>query len=271
MLRFNNSSRSHGLLVAIVIAAVGGVYSTACVAQEPAPAVVAAQAAATSAAGLATSSGFPYPIWKNRVFDDANNLAGVLLRTAQGPVQIKELKWFANQAGFINIGYLSAFNADGEPITFGSTDGCLEKVTKEAFLGTAMTQSDNDVIQSFDFVTNYEGYLAVGSPVIDQSPSSGPADTCSVRRVRECMPIGCNGHCGFANVAELSTTKGGVGPAADPDVQPFLQLPEDLECECYGTEGDCKVTWIEFCKGTCVSGSCEAWIGDNREHLCGCR
>lgn len=273
MLRLNGSSRFHGFPVALVITTTAGVYGTACVAQEPSPAVVAAQTAASAAAqteGSDPENKFPYPIWKNRVFDDANNLAGVLLRTTEGPVQIKKLKWFANEAGFINIGYIDGFNSDGEPVTFGSPDGCLEQVTKETFLGYAMTQSDT-YIKSFDFVTDHEGYLAVGNPVIALQLLQDE-DPCGIRTIRRCQSLGCNGSCG-SPIDVLLLSSGGSGPAINPDNEPLLPYgtPEPIDCRCNGTEGTCQVVNEQTCSGTCLPGlSCGATDNEG-EFGCQCR
>lgn len=255
-------------LFALVVASAAAVCCTACVAQEPAPAVGVAQAA-TAAALAADDADFPLPIWKNRVFDDANNLAGVLLQTAQGPVQIKELKWGANQQGFINICYVDGYSTEGEPVTFGAPEGCLEQVSKENFLGYAMTQSDV-FIQSFDFATDHEGYLFVGNPVTSAGPPSEEEEDCGIRHTRRCESAGCNAACGFTAIA-LVPIPTGSGPAINPDTESFLQVDEPIQCTCSGTEGGCQVQNIQTCSGTCLPGlSCEAKLSGG-EFGCECR
>jgi len=278
MFRIQGSLFSSNCLAALVIAAASGVYSTACVAQEPAPAIGASQAVAASALaadGDQEENNFPLPIWKNKILDDPNSLGGVLLHSADGPVQIKELLWGANEEGFINICYVEGFTAEGDPVVFGSTNGCLAQVTKDNFLGSAMTQSDK-FIESFEFVTCYQGYLAVGNPVIGTASPSGPAEPCALKRIKHYRKEGCTGTCGEPVDVFLSSPTtggpGGIGPAIDPDVNPLLLLAEDINCECLGNSGTCVLQWIEECAGTCLPGlSCLPEEDEDGNPVCECR
>ena len=202
---------------------------------------------------------FPFPIWRNRTFDDANDLAGVLLRTAEGPVQIKRVLWnVEEEEGIIYVCYLAGFTREGKSVTFGSPDSCLASVSKDDFLGSAMTGSDAFIIQSFDFATDHEGYLTVANPVFKVGAAArnvrSPSDPCYKDTVRRCQNLNCNtSQCGFQlGTIGITTPRSNEGRA---QLKPIIAEREPVVCRCgAGGTGVCVVVEVSSCRGTCPAG-----------------
>ena len=262
-------------VIVLAMAAALCLVCDACVANE-AQALGGAeveQASATTASGNVAGAerkpdDFPLPIWRNRTFDDVNDLAGVLLKTSDGPVQIKELKWGVDEAGQVYICYVSGYLAGGETVQYGVADECLDSLKKEDFLGSAMTWSDTLVIKSFELGTDYDGYLAIVDPVFKTGEAAKDAsDVCHMETVYVCRKAGCTGECGFGTDG-VPVSKGTI-----PQLHPVPLVPEQAElvmCKCLGdgATGKCAVQQHRECQGTCVSGECTMDSDDGGKCVC---
>ena len=268
MLPFRSSSFSCSDTVALVVVAAMAVHGAACVADEPATSIreneqqkpaalqpaqnpAPAEASQTPAAAETAvaavrnveDSGFPLPIWRTARFDDVNNLAGVLLRTEVGTVQIKQLQWGVDKEGSIYICSVAGYTREGESVVLGSPEGCVAPASKEGFLGTAMTRSDT-FVQSFDFATDYEGYLALVDVTFEAQSTERSGSDCSVP-VIFCVSEGCSGVCGIV-VPEVA-----IGRSGSELGKPLLVLADPVECTCTGASGHCEPRIMFICKGEC--------------------
>jgi hypothetical protein len=200
---------------------------------------------------LKSGAEFPLPIWRNRHFDDVNELAGVLLRTTEGTLQIERIQWATDENGLVYCTVLNAFTEGGARVEFGQVVPGSPPLTKQDFLGVAMTGSSSFALQSFDLATDAEGFLFLANPVVVEMPAKAD-EPCGIKPIRNCRSEGCTGECGFP-VAELQLMplKKELGVAFEA---PILQDPQVLECKCSGASGKCKVREIRECQGTCLNG-----------------